>query len=501
MNNKILLIYPPVARNSEPPLGISLIAGYLKSLDIPVKCIDLNGYWGPHLAHSISDSSKTRYHRAKLHIKNAIEKLSGKNGYSCYSRYQTQMEYYSGALACASENQPWMLTPGDFKISSITGFGVHDIETICSSASELPFKSLYDAVLEPVLTGFSPGITGISICYRSQFVPSIALGVWLKHCHPNMTIVFGGPFCRMLPEASRAYIDFILGNVILEDGERFFKNYLDLGKSAEDGEVVPDFSDYHMNLYFTPEAVLPITSSRGCYWRRCAFCSESNVAFRMDKQDVFLQKLHTLYEISKPSLLHFTDNALPPTILDLLARETPPVPFYGFVRPTMKLTNKAFIQKLKDNGCRMLELGMETAVQKHLDRMQKGTCVSDYGRILDNLHASGIKSFVYILFGFPGETETDRNTTLEFLTRHPITFLNTSIFRYHPGTRFANDIPEEHLPADSLVESSIYVKSEEQKLPELRRWMDRVYYKHPVIRKLTQKTPRFFKSNHAVFFD
>jgi len=34
----------------------------------------------------------------------------------------------------------------------------------------------------------------------------------------------------------------------------------------------PDFSDLDLRAYYSPKPVIPMLTSRGCYWRRCAFC-------------------------------------------------------------------------------------------------------------------------------------------------------------------------------------------------------------------------------------
>lgn len=34
-----------------------------------------------------------------------------------------------------------------------------------------------------------------------------------------------------------------------------------------------DFDDYDLDAYFNPRPILPVPTSRGCYWRRCTFCN------------------------------------------------------------------------------------------------------------------------------------------------------------------------------------------------------------------------------------
>jgi anaerobic magnesium-protoporphyrin IX monomethyl ester cyclase len=37
----------------------------------------------------------------------------------------------------------------------------------------------------------------------------------------------------------------------------------------------PDFDGLPLDKYLSPVRVLPLQSSRGCYWGRCAFCTHS----------------------------------------------------------------------------------------------------------------------------------------------------------------------------------------------------------------------------------
>ena len=52
----------------------------------------------------------------------------------------------------------------------------------------------------------------------------------------------------------------------------------------------------------------------------------------------------------------------------------------------------------------MLKLGVESGDQAVLDRMQKGIDLQTASLALKTLKRAGIASYVYLLFGTPGET-------------------------------------------------------------------------------------------------
>ena len=42
MNRRVLFLYPPHARNTEPPLGAALLAAFLRSCGGEARVLDLN---------------------------------------------------------------------------------------------------------------------------------------------------------------------------------------------------------------------------------------------------------------------------------------------------------------------------------------------------------------------------------------------------------------------------------------------------------------------------
>jgi radical SAM superfamily enzyme YgiQ (UPF0313 family) len=78
----------------------------------------------------------------------------------------------------------------------------------------------------------------------------------------------------------------------------------------------------------------------------------------------------------------------------------------------------------------MLKLGLESGDQGVLDRMEKGLDIQLISHVLKNLKASGIATYVYLLFGTPSEGYKEARKTLEFTVRHheEIGFLNLAIF-------------------------------------------------------------------------
>jgi hypothetical protein len=223
----------------------------------------------------------------------------------------------------------------------------------------------------------------------------------------------------------------------------------------------------------------------------------------MDRPEDFGARLRRLADTYRPGLFHFTDNAIPPAILRHLAAGGSPAPWYGFVRAEPALTDPAFVDALARSGCVMLQLGLETPDHELLNRMQKGVDPRHFGAILRNLRASGIASYVYLLFGLPGQTLEKCEQVLAFLDENPVDFLNASVFRLPPDAAIAETPDRFDVTCLSDMRSTDLYHAFEAGGTDrltLRRWLSRRFYRHPAVRHAVARTPRYFKSNHAVHF-
>ncbi len=503
---RVLLVYPPHTRNTEPPLGISLLAADLRSEGIETKCIDLNCTAGPTLARKVAElpaMRSHRTHRAIRHVERAILRLQSPDLYQSYAQYRTALDHYAAALHAVSNEQPWTVTPSDYADSRYPDYGVETCQAALTMRSDSPFFPLLMSQMQDALETFSPTLIGISVIYRTQFIPALVLAGRLRETFLRATIVLGGSFLSSLQEPVIKFLSTEVGPVVPGDGEPFLRTELGLPDRQLPRFRTPDFRDFNWSAYFAPIKVIPLTTSRGCYWSRCVFCAETRNPFHQWNPDSCLDALHHLADASFQSIFHFTDNALPPSMLQQLAHAGSPAPWYGFVRATPELKNLDYVRALARSGCRMLQLGLETPVQRLLDDMHKGIDAENFPLILKNLREAGIRSYVYVMLGYPAETLEDRERTLGFLAKSPIDFLNASLFRLPPCSTLASR--PDVFGLDGIKpppEGSLYAtfESDGKRFPELRRWMSKRFLRHPSIRSMVSRTPRYFKSSHAVFF-
>jgi anaerobic magnesium-protoporphyrin IX monomethyl ester cyclase len=91
---------------------------------------------------------------------------------------------------------------------------------------------------------------------------------------------------------------------------------------------------------------------------------------------------------------------------------------------------------LAASGCRMLWMGAESGSQKVLDAMQKGLRVEDIRTANRLLKAEGIDVGVFLQFGYPGETWTDIEATLQLTREIEPADIGVSVSYPLPGTGF-----------------------------------------------------------------
>jgi anaerobic magnesium-protoporphyrin IX monomethyl ester cyclase len=95
---------------------------------------------------------------------------------------------------------------------------------------------------------------------------------------------------------------------------------------------------------------------------------------------------------------------------------------------------------MKQAGCRLIHFGVEAGSPRILSRTGKGVQVSDCVRAVSLARKNGIRTALFMNFGFPGETRADMASTIRLAVR-----LNPDYVAFHlivpfPGTRLAQEI-------------------------------------------------------------
>jgi radical SAM superfamily enzyme YgiQ (UPF0313 family) len=176
--------------------------------------------------------------------------------------------------------------------------------------------------------------------------------------------------------------------------------------------------EYQKNGNFKYHPGTYIQTADGCWWGNCTFCVEQGKTQEVrDYRDVIqeIEELQAMgfreifddsgtfpYDLWK---LHFWDS------LEWLNKKWGSQGIrFSF---NYRMVDEDYA-RLRRAGARMILFGLESANQKTLDKIQKGTGVEDVKYIIKAAKA-GLESHIAVMFGFPWETEQDALRTLRLV--------------------------------------------------------------------------------------
>jgi len=117
---------------------------------------------------------------------------------------------------------------------------------------------------------------------------------------------------------------------------------------------------------------------------------------------------------------------------ELIARRLP-IRWFGNARAD-NLTEPAFVHRLRQAGCWMLAMGIETESEDIRKDMVKRLERKKIQAAIDNMRDAGIRSFAFFIFGYPGETVATINQTIDYAVELNPDFANFYPAVPYPGT-------------------------------------------------------------------
>lgn len=332
------------------------------------------------------------------------------------------------------------------------GPALEDLLQAARDEEENIFLSFLRREVLPSILEAAPDLVGLSVTYWTQIIPALTLVDLIKQAAPSIYIFVGGARACYDPLWTRRGVFSIIDSVVVGEGEhallalvqkleREDKDLSDVPNLIylSDGKVqhntiayledvnespTPDWIGLPLDLYFSPDFVPLLPTNRGCYWGRCAFCDTSRATsgkYRPRRIDLVLKDMQTLYERHGATHFFLSCDAEPPRRMEKLAAEIEekglPFVWQCETRLSPSLTQET-CQHLFEGGCRYLIFGFESACQRVLDLMDKGTKSADFGDILRNCNQAGIGVNLQTFLGFPTETREEARMTVDFVAAH-----------------------------------------------------------------------------------
>lgn len=499
----MLLIYPPLAKPCEAPAGIAGLAGTLRGHGLDCTLLDANLEGQFFLLGQQPPAKDTWTKRACRGVGDNLDRLRTPEIYTNPARYQRAVADLNRVLEQVGITHRLALNLANYQDAAASPLKSADLLQLAGHPEDNIFFPWFAERLPRILEATSPQMVGFSLNYLSQAPTTFAMIGFLKRIAPNLPIVAGGGLITSWlrnPAWNNPFAELI-DHLVAGPGERPLLKLLGVADNGR--HHTPDFQDLHPNRYLAPGFILPYAASSGCYWNRCSFCPEKaeENPYHCLSTDTVMEDLATLCRKTRPSLIHFLDNAITPALMTRLIASPPAAPWYGFARVSPRLADPEFCQGLRRSGCLMLKLGIESGDQDVLDAMDKGIDLQMVARALTALEQAGIATYVYLLFGTPSEGVAQARKTLDFVVAHQsaITFLNLAVFNMPVASPEAADLQTHDFYEGDLSLYSDFVHPQGWGRKEIRTFLDREFKRHPAVIPILQRDPPLFTSNHAPF--
>lgn len=501
---QVNLVSPPYWTHTEPYLAIPALVGHLKSRGVTTRVLDLNILTVDRLLSSdFMDECVARLHRrlaaepAALDVNGtplrsflAAGEIVARQLSECKATLRRECDPLLVAPARGVLDHAMEVVSAAFTPSSIDrGFYCHAgaqimdmglVRQLSADGATNIFGALMEqGDVDKALEG-SPDLVGLSLTGQNQLVPAMTLVRRLKARAPDVPIALGGALAIHLYEVAQRHPNLFEGVdfMVVGEGETALTHLLEAMAGARPMETVenlifrkdgqflagqlgyaedvnelatPDFEGMPWEMYLSPVPIVPYMSSRGCYWDRCSFCSlcatvmNSYRTRNIDKVIGDLRQMTVTEQVGRR--INFTDECVSPRRLRLLSR--------ALLESDLKLEwdimarfEKPFKAEdfalAAEAGLDWIAWGLESASPSVLEAMNKGIRPAAASRLLGAASDAGIWNHVFVVYGFPGETDEDYLETRAFVRQNVqhIDSLTDSIFRLEKGSAISRDWQE-----------------------------------------------------------
>ncbi|MEP9411484.1 MAG: radical SAM protein [Candidatus Brocadia sp.] len=196
-------------------------------------------------------------------------------------------------------------------------------------------------------------------------------------------------------------------------------------------------------LPFINEKYLIVETSRGCPFA-CDFCVtplNHGVKFREKRPETVVDEIEDLtkkFHVKNFNLFGDTvtlNKKFVEKFCDKLIKRNLNIRWLANTRADT-VYDIDLVKKMKESGCWMLSIGIESYNDKTRNNMQKKLETDKIRQAIRLLRETGILSFGFFIYGYPGETEKDMYETTQFALSLPLDYANFYPAVPYPGTAF-----------------------------------------------------------------
>ncbi|HMK53366.1 MAG TPA: radical SAM protein [Methanobacteriaceae archaeon] len=345
-----------------------------------------------------------------------------------------------------------------------------EVEIIDSAALEMDWESL-----EQAIRNASPQLIAITALTPTidQAMETAKLS---KNTCPDAMVVLGGyhPSFNYSEILEKDYVDL----VVIGEGEY---TMLELVQTLEDGgdlkkvkgiaygDVVTSPRPATANLDelpFPARHLLPMDhykilnmklhtatmiSGRGCPMQ-CSFCASAALhgrKLRMRSPKNVVDEMEYLIDHHDAGMIAFMDDTftLKPTRVEQICEEIMErdLDIYWGCTARADTLSSNMLQKMSDSGCITMFLGVESADQQQLDRVNKQITIDKIRSAFTLSRKHNIRTIASVVLGMPGDTRDSIGRTINFVRELNPSYALFSLATPYPGTRFYKEAVENNI--------------------------------------------------------
>ncbi len=323
--------------------------------------------------------------------------------------------------------------------------------------------------LEALINDYRPDMLGVSftsIKAKSAFKAAKLA----KRVRPETATVFGGHHSQVYAREILENLDYV-DYVVLDEGEETLcelAGRLSGGAREDMGGVhglayrrgaavmfnerrplmadissLPPPSDCHsyLDMRLTRIPALAFSFSRGCPYS-CGFCASNNIwrrTVRWRSPRAAVDSIKAVLAVQKGRYFSFYDDCFTlnrewlTEFCRLVAEEGLGISWECLTN--VKLVDEEVLGLITEAGCIKINIGVESGSERILEFVGKGISLDDVRRVFRMAKARGLSTCVFMMMGFPTETEEEMRKTQALISELSPNWVYCTPFVPLPGTR------------------------------------------------------------------
>jgi len=403
-------------------------------------------------------------------------------------RYPLSLGYLAGMI---QKHTQWNVTAynADFsptcepiKVSHLSGQGFMQYLRNLKNPAGPIWKNISDTI-----RSYRPAVVGIS-CKSQTFASAQVVARLVKEINSQILVVAGGPHPSMV--GGGVLDDPNIDLAVRGEGESVIVQILDAittqknfdsipglcyrrdGRLVENppGPPIDDLDSFpfphetaqsvlHEYPLYPPTAFNHIFAIRGCPYN-CFFCGSRNVwgrKVRFRSPENVIREIQGLMQKGITDV-HFDDDTFGVnseyinSLCHALETHCPNLKWSCELH--VKLINDDHLRRMKQAGCRSVQVGIESGNNEILKVIRKGFTIDQALAAVETIRRHDIEVQAFFMVGFPQETEQSLNDTFQAMKKIKGR-LSYSIFTPYPGTE-AYDYCRSHGLVDDSFDVSLY---------------------------------------------